>query len=54
MITFDFSDIANPKPASSLLWDFETIGGIPYHTVLPMIDSNGQFNNIIIGLPEAI
>ena len=54
MITFDFSDIANPKPVSSLLWDFETIGGIPYHTVLPIIDSNGQFNNIIIGLPEAI
>ena len=54
MITFDFSDIENPKPLSTLLWDNEAIGGIPYHTVFPVVDGNGQFTNIIIGIPEAI
>ena len=54
MITFDFSDIRNPRAVSQLMWDYEAIGGIPYHTVLPIIDENGQFNNMIIGLPEAI
>jgi len=54
MITFDFRDIRNPQPASYLLWDYETIGGIPYHTVLPIVDGNGRFNNMLIGVPEAI
>ena len=54
MITFDFSDISNPRPVSKLLWDNEAIGGIPYHTVFPVVDGNGQFTNIIIGIPEAI
>ena len=54
MITFDFSDIRNPKAVSQLRWDFETIGGIPYHTVLPIIDANGVFTQRVIGLPEVI
>jgi hypothetical protein len=54
MITFDFSDIRNPQAVSQLMWDYEAIGGIPYHTVLPIIDENGEFNNMIIGLPEVI
>jgi hypothetical protein len=54
MITFDFSDISNPRAVSQLMWDYEAIGGIPYHTVLPIVDGNGRFNNTIIGLPEAI
>jgi hypothetical protein len=54
LITFDFSDIRNPKPVSQFLWDFETIGAIPYHTVLPIMDGNGRFTNRLIGLPEAI
>jgi hypothetical protein len=54
MITFDFSDIRNPKMVSQLMWDYEAIGGIPYHTVLPIIDENGRFNNMLIGVPEAI
>jgi len=54
MITFDFSDIRNPKAVSKLLWDNETIGGIPYHTVYPVVDGDGKFTNIIIGVPEAI
>jgi hypothetical protein len=37
MITFDFSDIRNPKPVSQLMWDYEAIGGIPYHTANPRI-----------------
>jgi len=54
MITFDFRDIRNPQPVSYLRWDFETTGSIPYHTVLPIVDGNGRFNNMIIGVPEAI
>ncbi len=54
LITFDFSDIANPRPVSQFLWDFETIGGIPYHTVLPIMDRNGRFTDRVIGLPEVI
>ncbi len=54
MITFDFSDIRNPKAVSQFLWDAEAIGGIPYHTVLPIVDRNGRFTNTIIGLPESI
>ena len=54
MITFDFRDIRNPQPVSYLQWDFETIGSIPYHTVLPIVDGNGRFNNTLIGVPEAM
>lgn len=54
MLTFDLSDITKPKPISQLMWDFETIGGIPYHTVYPVVDGNGRFNNILIAVPEAI
>jgi hypothetical protein len=54
MITFDFSDIRNPKPVSQLRWDFQSIGGIPYHTVLPIVDGNGRLTNTLIGVPEAI
>lgn len=54
MLTFDLSDITNPTPVSKLMWDFETIGGIPYHTAYPVVDGNGRFTNIIIGVPEAI
>jgi hypothetical protein len=54
MLTFDLSDIANPKPISQLMWDYESIGGIPYHTVFPVVDAAGKFTNILIGVPEAI
>jgi len=54
MITFDLSDIRNPKPLSQLSWDYESIGGIPYHTVYPVVDGDGKFTNILVGVPETI
>jgi hypothetical protein len=54
MITFDLSDIRNPRPVSQFLWDYESIGGIPYHTVLPIVDRNGRFTNMVVGVPETI
>jgi hypothetical protein len=54
MLTLDLSDITQPRLLSQLMWDYESIGGIPYHTVFPVVDGNGQFTNIIIGVPEAI
>jgi len=54
MLTFDLSDIRNPTPVSQLMWDYESIGGIPYHTVFPVVDGDGKFTNILIGVPETI
>lgn len=55
----DFSDIRNPKPLGRTLWDFETIGGIPYHTVYPVYpfvsgNRQGGLRNIVVGTPEPI
>jgi hypothetical protein len=56
MIIFDFSDIRNPRPVGRALWDFETMGGIPYHTVYPVIADrrHPQLRNLVIGTPEPI
>lgn len=53
---FDFSDITKPKVAGRLLYDFETIGGIPYHTVYPVIAdaAHPRLQNICLGLSETI
>jgi len=53
---FDFSDIRKPKPAAHLMYDFETIGGIPYHTVYPVVPdaAHPQLRNLVIGVPETI
>ncbi|MEW5984544.1 MAG: hypothetical protein AB1806_19505 [Acidobacteriota bacterium] len=54
MVIFDLSDIKNPKPYSVARWDYETIGGIPYHTCYPVIAPPGhRLANIVIGIPEA-
>ena len=56
LYVFDFSDISNPGVFGKVRWDFETIGGIPYHSVYPVIadDAHPQLQNIVIGVPEAI
>lgn len=53
---FDFSDIRNPKPVSQLLYDHETLGGAPYHTVYPLIAdaAHPRLQNLVIGLSETI
>lgn len=56
MFVFDFSDIRNPKPVGRVMYDFETIGGIPYHTVYPIVPdpAHPQLNDVVIGMPETV
>ena len=56
MFVFDFSDVRNPKPVGRLMYDFETLGGIPYHTVCPVFAdaAHPQLQNLVIGIPETI
>jgi len=55
MITFDLSDIKNPKNVSQLIWDGETMGGIPYHTLYPIIAPKGhKLDGIMISIPETL
>ncbi|MEI6668599.1 MAG: hypothetical protein WCP29_10625, partial [Acidobacteriota bacterium] len=55
-VVYDFADITKPKAAAQYIWDQETIGGIPYHTVLPLL-GNAKFPNhgkYVIGVAETI
>ena len=56
MICFDLSDIKNPKPYGIARWDYETIGGCPYHTCYPVISDSKhpKLQNIVIGVPETL
>lgn len=56
MYVFDFSDVRNPKPVGRLLYDFETMGGVPYHTVSPLAAdaAHPRLQNLMIGVPETI
>ena len=55
MMVFDFSDIAKPKLFGKVRWDFETLGGIPYHTCYPVIaDNNPKLQGLVIGVPETV
>ena len=52
----DFTDITKPRPAAQLMYDFETMGGVPYHTVYPIHAdaAHPRLQNIVIGLSETI
>jgi len=52
----DLTDITKPKPYGKVIYEFETIGGIPYHTCYPITSdaAHPQLQNIVIGVPEAI
>ncbi len=56
MFVFDFSDITRPKPHGRVMYDFETLGGIPYHTVYPVVPdpAHPQLADLVIGMPETI
>lgn len=56
MFVFDFSDIRNPRPVGRLMYDFETLGGIPYHTVCPVFAdaAHPQLRDLVIGVPETV
>ncbi len=55
-VVYDFADITKPKAAAQYLWDQETPGGIPYHTVLPLIGTPAfpRHGNLVIGVAETI
>ncbi len=55
-VVYDFADITKPKAAAQYLWDQETPGGIPYHTVLPLIGTPAfpRHGNLAIGIGETI
>jgi hypothetical protein len=53
MVIFDLTDIKNPKPYGVARWDYETIGGIPYHTCYPVHAPAGhRLHNIVVAIPE--
>jgi hypothetical protein len=56
LFVMDLTDITRPKPYSQVIYEFETRGGIPFHTCYPVIPdpSRPQLNNLLIGVPEAI
>lgn len=55
-VVYDFKDITKPKAAAQYIWDQETPGGVPYHTVLPLIATPAfpKHGNYVIGVAEAI
>jgi hypothetical protein len=53
MVVFDLRDIRNPKPYGVASWQYQSIGGIPYHTCYPVIAPAGHpLENIVLGIPE--
>lgn len=55
MFVFDFTDITRPKVFGRVRWDYETLGGIPYHTCYPVIsDNNPRLHGLVIGVPETV
>ena len=56
MFIHDFSDITKPKVLGRVSHPAEGIGGIPFHTVLPVTAdaSNPQLQNLVIAVPETV
>jgi hypothetical protein len=56
MFVMDLTDIRNPKPIGRFQADFETAGGIPYHTIYPIVTDaqHPRLKNLLIGVPETV
>jgi len=56
MYVMDLTDITKPKPYGKVRYEYETIGGIPFHTCYPIIAdaAHPRLQNIVIGIPETI
>ncbi len=56
MYVMDLSDITKPRPLGKVSWEFETIGGLPYHTVYPVHEDPRapRLRNLVIGVPETV
>ena len=55
-VIYDFADITKPKMAAQMQYATETPGGIPYHTVYPIISdaAHPKLQNIVIGIGETL
>jgi hypothetical protein len=56
MYVMDLTDITKPKPYGKVRYEYETIGGIPFHTCYPITAdaAHPRLQNIVIGIPETI
>jgi hypothetical protein len=56
MYVFDFSDVRKPKAIGRAHWQFEPRGGIPFHTVHPVLadESHPRLRNIIVTTSETL
>lgn len=56
MYTLDLSDIRKPKPIHRLTYEFEAMGGIPYHTIyqIPNDPAHPRLQNLYIGVFECL
>lgn len=57
MYIFDFSDITKPKVLARVSHQLEAMGGIPWHTCYPTLDSdptNPQLKGLVIGVFESL
>lgn len=56
MYVMDLTDITKPKPHGKFLYEFETRGSIPYHTIYPLIPdpAHPKLNGLVLGVPETI
>jgi|ERR1019366_2361564 hypothetical protein len=56
MFVMDLTDITKPKPMGHLRYQYETMGGIPFHTCYPIIAdaTHPRLQNLVIGVPETL
>lgn len=54
MLTMDLSNPAQPKVISQYRPQWETMGGIPFHTIFPVYPGNARLKNLLVCLPETI
>src|SRR5678816_1896561 len=54
MLTMDLSNPAKPQVISQYRPGFETMGGIPFHTIFPVHPGNPKLKNLLICSPETV
>jgi hypothetical protein len=56
MYVFDFTDITKPKVLGRVSHPLEALGGIPYHTIYPVVAgaASPRLQNLVIGVFESL
>jgi len=56
MYTLDLTDIKHPKPIGRMTYELEALGGIPYHSIYPVIAdaAHPQLQNLMITMFESL